>query len=44
VSEFDSEEDLKAKLSLGAVHKFKITLFEPNEQKMTLSYKEAAEK
>ena len=40
VSEFESEEELKSTLSLGAVHKFKITLFEPNEQKMTLSFKE----
>ncbi len=41
VSEFETEEALKAALSLGNVYKFKITLFEPNEQKMTLSYKEA---
>jgi small subunit ribosomal protein S1 len=41
VSEFESEEELKNTLSLGNVYKFKITLFEPNEQKMTLSYKEA---
>ncbi len=41
VSEFETEEKLKAALSLGSVYKFKITLFEPNEQKMTLSYKEA---
>ncbi len=41
VSEFESEEQLKETLSLGGVYKFKITLFEPNEQKMTLSYKEA---
>lgn len=41
VSEFDSEEALKTSLSLGGVYKFKITLFEPDEQKMTLSYKEA---
>ena len=43
VSEFETEEKLKAALSLGSVYKFKITLFEPNEQKMTLSYKEANE-
>jgi len=43
VSEFDTEEKLKAVLSLGNVYKFKITLFEPQEQKMTLSYKEANE-
>lgn len=41
VSEFETEEKLKTTLSLGGVYKFKITLFEPNEQKMTLSYKEA---
>jgi len=38
VSEFESEADLKDKLSLGGVNEFKITLFEPGEQKMTLSY------
>lgn len=43
VSEFETEEKLKNTLSLGSVYKFKITLFEPNEQKMTLSYKEANE-
>jgi len=43
VSEFETEEKLKSKLSLGGVQKFKITLFEPTEQKMTLSYKEANE-
>ena len=43
VSEFETEENLKNTLSLGGVQKFKITLFEPNEQKMTLSYKEAQE-
>ena len=40
VSEFETEEKLKAALSLGGVYKFKITLFEPNDQKMTLSFKE----
>lgn len=43
VSEFETEENLKSALSLGGVYKFKISLFEPNEQKMTLSYKEAQE-
>lgn len=43
ISEFESEAKLKETLSLGGVYKFKITLFEPNEQKMTLSYKEANE-
>ena len=41
ISEFENEASLKESLSLGSVYKFKITLFEPNEQKMTLSYKEA---
>lgn len=41
ISEFENEENLKNKLSLGNVYKFKITLFEPTEQRMTLSYKEA---
>jgi small subunit ribosomal protein S1 len=40
ISEFEKEEMLKTTLSLGNVYKFKITLFEPNEQRMTLSYKE----
>lgn len=40
VSEFENEEDLKNNLSLGNVYKFKITLFEPDEQRMTLSFKE----
>jgi len=43
ISEFASEEAMKATLSLGNVYNFKITLFEPAEQKMTLSYKEANE-
>jgi len=40
ISEFASEEELKNTLSLGGVHKFKISLFEPKEQRMTLVYKE----
>lgn len=39
ISEFETEEALKEALSLGGVYKFKITLFEPKEQRMTLSYK-----
>ncbi len=38
LSEFKTEQNLKETLSLGNVYKFKITLFEPAEQKMTLSY------
>ncbi len=41
VSEFENEAALKNTLSLGGVYKFKISLFEPNEQRMTLSFKEA---
>jgi ribosomal protein S1 len=41
VSEFETEENLKSTLSLGGIQKFKITLFEPNDQKMTLSFNEA---
>lgn len=43
ISEFESEQTLKETLSLGGVYKFKITLFEPASQRMTLSYKEANE-
>ncbi len=41
ISEFETEEKMKAALSLGNVYQFKISLFEPTEQRMTLSYKEA---
>lgn len=41
ISEFESEQKLKEVLSLGGVYKFKIMLFEPQSQRMTLSYKEA---
>jgi small subunit ribosomal protein S1 len=43
ISEFGSEEDLKNQLSLGQSYSFMITLFEPKEQRMTLSFKKAAE-
>lgn len=43
ISEFENEAKLKESLSLGSVYKFKITLFEPKEQRMTLSYKEVNE-
>lgn len=39
ISEFENEEDLKNHLSLGQSYTFTITLFEPKEQRMTLSYK-----
>ncbi|MES2749035.1 MAG: S1 RNA-binding domain-containing protein [Patescibacteria group bacterium] len=41
ISEFETEEKMKATLSLGNVYQFKIALFEPSEQRMTLSYKDA---
>ncbi len=40
ISEFENEEKLKNTLPLGGVQKFKITLFEPKDQRMTLSFKE----
>lgn len=39
VSEFENEETLRKTLELGKTYKFKIAIFEPKEQKMTLSYK-----
>lgn len=41
ISEFETEEKMKATLSLGNVYQFKISLFEPSEQRMTLSFKDA---
>lgn len=41
VSEFENEAALKNELGLGKVYKFKITLFDPKEHKMTLSYTKA---
>lgn len=43
VSEFGSEAKLKEKLELGKSYPFKITLFDPKDQKMTLSYAEKKE-
>ncbi|MBU4479897.1 S1 RNA-binding domain-containing protein [Patescibacteria group bacterium] len=37
ISEFENEEKLKEALQLGKNYKFKINVFEPKEQKMTLS-------
>jgi len=37
VSEFESPEALKEELELGKVYDFKINVFEPTDQKMTLS-------
>ncbi len=39
ISEFASEEELRNTLSLGSSYTFTITLFEPKEQRMTLSFK-----
>lgn len=41
ISEFVSEQELRNALELGKSYPFKITLFEPKEQRMTFSYKEA---
>ncbi len=38
VSEFGSEEKLKKALELGKTYPFKISLFDPKEQKMALSF------
>ena len=38
VSEFGSEEKLRKVLELGKTYNFKITLFDPKEQKMALTY------
>jgi small subunit ribosomal protein S1 len=40
VSEFGSEDKLKEKLEMGKSYPFKITLFDPKEQKMALSFVE----
>lgn len=39
-SQFGSEEKMKEKLELGKTYNFQISLFEPKEQKMTLTYVE----
>ena len=39
ISEFASEEELKKTLELGKKYPFKITLFEPKDHRMTLTYK-----
>ena len=40
VSEFGTEDKLREKLEMGKSYSFKITLFDPKEQKMALSYLE----
>ncbi len=44
ISEFENESDLKNHLSLGQSYQFTITLFEPKDQRMTLSFKKKAKK
>lgn len=39
VSEFENPEKLRETLELGKTYPFSITLFEPKDQRMTLSYK-----
>ncbi len=41
VSEFGSEAELREALGLGKTYPFKITLFEPKEHRMTLSFQKA---
>jgi len=38
ISEFESMDVLRSKLELGKTYKFRINLFEPNDQRMTLSF------
>lgn len=44
ISEFDNPETLQETLELGKTYPFTITLFEPKEHRMTLSYKKKDEK
>jgi hypothetical protein len=39
LSDFKDEAELKSSLSLGKVYSFEITLFDPKEEKMTLTLK-----
>jgi len=41
ISEFGGAEQLRAALSLGSLHPFTITLFDPEDHKMTLSFQDA---
>jgi len=41
ISEFENPEKLRETLELGKTYDFTITLFEPDERRMTLSHKEA---
>ncbi len=44
ISEFGSEEKLRETLELGKTYDFKISLFDPKEQKMALTYAEGNKK
>jgi len=44
LSEFGTEENLKNSLELGKTYTFKITHFDPKDQKMALAYKTATKK
>lgn len=44
VSEFGSEENLRNTLEMGKSYSFKITLFDPKEQKMALTYVDKSKK
>jgi len=44
ISEFETEDSLRNELELGKVYPFTITLFEPEERRMTLAFKEVVEK
>ncbi len=44
ISEFGSEDALRSKLELGKRYTFKISLFDPKEQKMTLSFVDPSKK
>ncbi|MFC1756883.1 S1 RNA-binding domain-containing protein [Patescibacteria group bacterium] len=43
ISEFESEDEMKTKLELGKSYEFKITLFEPEEQRLILTFGETKE-
>ncbi|MBN2094293.1 MAG: S1 RNA-binding domain-containing protein [Candidatus Zambryskibacteria bacterium] len=44
ISDFGTEEKLREKLELGKTYNFKINIFDPKDQKMTLSYIEENKK
>ena len=43
ISEFETEENLHTTLELGKTYEFTISLFEAEEQRMTLSFKDKEE-